>query len=84
MHESYTHVCGVGTVGKISDYQPEGPGFNPQPGRGLNFEATFFCHTETWPTLDLKNNIKSEISLRYSKGNKLSSISLSLYVKFLG
>ena len=54
MHESYTHVCGVGTVGKISDYQPEGPGFNPQPGRGLNFEATFFCHTETWPTLDLK------------------------------
>ena len=31
-------VCEVGTVGKISDYQPEGPGFNPRPGRGLNFE----------------------------------------------
>ena len=30
-------MCEVGTVGKISDYQPEGPGFNPRPGRGLNF-----------------------------------------------
>ena len=29
-------VCEVGTVGKISDCQPEGPGFNPRPGRGLN------------------------------------------------
>ena len=26
----------VGTARKISDYQPEGPGFNPRPGRGLN------------------------------------------------
>ena len=30
-------VCEVGTVGKVSDYQPEGPGFNPRSGRGLNF-----------------------------------------------
>ena len=30
-------VCEVGTVGKISDCQPEGPGFNLRPGRGLNF-----------------------------------------------
>ena len=29
-------VCEVGTVGKISDYQPEDPGFSPRPGRGLN------------------------------------------------
>ena len=29
-------VCEVGTVGMISDYQPEGPGFNPRPGQGLN------------------------------------------------
>ena len=27
----------VVTVGKISACQPEGPGFNPRPGRGLNF-----------------------------------------------
>ena len=27
--------CEVGTVGKISDCQPEGPGFNPRPGRGI-------------------------------------------------
>ena len=27
----------VGTVGEISDYQPEGLEFEPRPGRGLNF-----------------------------------------------
>ena len=38
------HTCGnieqeseFGTVGKISDCKPEGPGSNPQLGRGLNF-----------------------------------------------
>ena len=36
-------VCEVGTVGKISDYQPEGPGFNPWPGRGLNFGRPSFA-----------------------------------------
>ena len=30
-------VCEVGIVGKISDYQLEGPGFNPRSGRGLKF-----------------------------------------------
>ena len=30
-------VCKVGTVAKISDYQPEGPGFNPRFGQGFNF-----------------------------------------------
>ena len=29
-HE-YMTVCKVGTVGKISDYQPGDPGFNPLP-----------------------------------------------------
>ena len=36
-------VCEAGTVGKISDYQPEGPGFNPRPGRGLNFGRPSFA-----------------------------------------
>ena len=36
-------VCEVGTVGKISDYQPEGHGFNPRPGRGLNFGIPSFA-----------------------------------------
>ena len=36
-------VCKVGTVGKISDCQPEGPGFNPWPGRGLNFGRPSFA-----------------------------------------
>ena len=36
-------VCEVGTVGKISDYQPEGPGLNPRPGRGLNFGQPSFA-----------------------------------------
>ena len=26
-------MCEVGTVGKISNYQSEGSGFNPRPGR---------------------------------------------------
>ena len=30
-------LCEVGTVGTISDCQPEGSGFNPRPGQGLNF-----------------------------------------------
>ena len=36
-------VCEVGTVGKISDCQPEGPGFNPWPGHGLNFGRPSFA-----------------------------------------
>ena len=36
-------VCETGTVGKISDYQPEGPGFNLRPGRGLNFGRPSFA-----------------------------------------
>ena len=36
-------MCEVGTVGKISDYQPEGPGFNPRPGGGLNFGRPSFA-----------------------------------------
>ena len=36
-------VCEVGTVGKISDCQPEGPGFKPRPGRGLNFGQPSFA-----------------------------------------
>ena len=33
----------VGTAGKISDYQPEGSGFNPRPGRRLNFGRPSFA-----------------------------------------
>ena len=36
-------VCEVGTVSKISDCQPEGPGFKPRPGRGLNFRRPSFA-----------------------------------------
>ena len=36
-------MCKVGTVGKISDYQPEGSGFNPKSGRGLNFGRPSFA-----------------------------------------
>ena len=37
-------VSAVSAVGKISDCQPEGPGFYPRPGRGLNFGRSFFPH----------------------------------------
>ena len=36
-------VCKVGTVSKISDCQPDGPGFNPQVGRGLNLGCPSFA-----------------------------------------
>ena len=36
-------VVEVSTVGKISYCQPEGPGFNPRPGRGLNFGRPSFA-----------------------------------------
>ena len=36
-------VCEVSAVGKISDCQPGGPGFNPRPGRGLNFGRPSFA-----------------------------------------
>ena len=35
-------MCEVGTVSKISDCQPEGPGFKPRPDRGLNFGRPSF------------------------------------------
>ena len=36
-----SNLCEFGTVGKISDYQPEGFGFNHQSGRRLNFRRSF-------------------------------------------
>ena len=37
------HMCEVGTIGKIFDYQSEGPGLNLQPARGMNFERPSFA-----------------------------------------
>ena len=45
-------VCEVCTVGKISDYQPEGPRFNPRPGRWLNFGRPSFA------TLSVDRDVK--------------------------
>ena len=46
-HKSFGYkqkcVCEVSAVGKISDCQPGGPGFNPRPGRGLNFGRPSFA-----------------------------------------
>ena len=36
-------LCKVGTVGKISDYQLEGPRFNPRLCRGLNIGQPSFA-----------------------------------------
>ena len=47
-----SRVCEVGTVGQISDYQPGGPGFNPRPGRGLNFGRPSFA------TLSVDRDVK--------------------------
>ena len=53
-------MCKVGTVGKVSDYQPECPGFNPRPGQGLNFGQPSF----TTPSVD--RDIKPMTSELYS------------------
>ena len=47
----------VSVVRKISDCQPGGPGFNPRPGRGLNFGRRSF----TTPSVDrdVKQLVKS-------------------------
>ena len=46
------NLCEVGTGGKISNYQPEGPGFNPRPGRGLNFGRPSFAAPSVDGVLD--------------------------------
>ena len=65
----YMCACEVGTVGKISDCQPEGPGFNPRPGRGLNFGRPSFATPSVdrdvinrWSSLStsIVRNIKTE------------------------
>ena len=48
----------VGTVGKFSDYQPEGPGFNPRPGGGLNFGRPSFAT----PIVDRKVKLVNPVS----------------------
>ena len=40
---AFASVRQTGTVGKIFDCQPEGPGFNPRHGRRLNFERPSFA-----------------------------------------
>ena len=38
-------VCVVSVVGKISDYQPEGPGFKSPAWSRVEVWTTFFHHT---------------------------------------
>ena len=52
-------VCEVGTVCKISDYKPEGPGFKPLPGRGLNCEHSSFAT----PSVDVTGTLSRWYSL---------------------
>ena len=50
-------MCEVSTVGKISDCQPEDPGFHSPPGRGLNFGRPSFLtpsvDRDVKPSLDV-------------------------------
>ena len=39
----FSHPCEVDTVDKISDCQPEGPGFNHWPDQGSNFGQPSFA-----------------------------------------
>ena len=57
-------MCEVSTVGKISDYQPDGPGFNPGPGRGLNFGDLLSPHCPRTGMLSLW----SSLSMFYISG----------------
>ena len=55
-------MCKVGTVSKISDCQPEGPGFNPRLGRGLNFGCPSFA------TLSVDRDVTVGLVSRHSIG----------------
>ena len=59
-------VCEVGTVGKISDYQPEGPRFNSRSGRGLNFGRPSFAT----PPVDRDVKAVGQVSQRSIGGLK--------------
>ena len=50
-------VCEASAVGWISACQPGGPGFNPRPGRGLNFEIPSFASTPV--DKDVKSLVQS-------------------------
>ena len=63
-YEKRKVVCEVGTVDKISDYQLEGPWFNPRPGRGLNFGRPSFAT----PSVD--RDVKPLVSQRSIGGLK--------------
>ena len=39
-----SNECKVNAVGKISEFRPIGPVFNPRPGRGLNFDNLLSPH----------------------------------------
>ena len=57
LHLRVAFVCEVSTVGKISDCQPEDPGFHSPPGRGLNFGRPSFLtpsvDRDVKPSLDV-------------------------------
>ena len=68
-------MCEVGTVGKISDCQLEGPGFNPRPGRGLNFGLPSFA------TPSVGRDVKPLVlSLNYLSGDLKEPTHLSIGV----
>ena len=50
-------VCDVGTVGKISDCQLEGPRFNHWPGQGLNFRRPSFATPSVDRDVDLRSSL---------------------------
>ena len=50
-------MCKVGTVGKITDCQPEGSRFNLWTGQGLNFRRASFA------TLSVDRAVKPRFSL---------------------
>ena len=55
-------MCKVGTVSKISDCQPEGPGFNPRLGRGLNFGCPSFATRQWTGTLSRWSSLSTFLS----------------------
>ena len=67
-------MCKVGTVGKISNYQPEDPGFNPRPGRRLNFGRLSFAT----PSVD--RGVEPLIQSKISAGDLKEPTHLSIGV----
>ena len=68
-------MCEYSAVGKICDCQPEGRGFNPRPGRGLNLGWPSFATPSVDRDVELSVNSPETLSHRTKTAQSLQGVS---------